>query len=125
MHLLDIYLLFSALSALQSDNRRKFCNKPIGDLKKTWPEPKIVHDKPRHNQRREAKECLEIQAAKMKSLSDKSYSAASVGTTFCIPVPEVDRERGNDRSVLAVVMENTGKGFFQLGTKDGRRKQLH
>ncbi|GFY33085.1 atr [Trichonephila clavipes] len=36
-----------------------------------------------------------------------------------IPVPEVHRERGNARFVLAVVRENIGEGLFQLGTRDG------
>ncbi|GFQ96528.1 hypothetical protein TNCT_194311 [Trichonephila clavata] len=63
-------------------------------------------------ERQEAKDCLEIQAVKMKLLSGKSYSEASAGITFRIPVPEVDRGREDVRSVLAVVMENTEEGFF-------------
>ncbi|GFT75797.1 hypothetical protein TNCV_851061 [Trichonephila clavipes] len=68
---------------------------------------------------------LEIPAPKMKLLSGISYSEASVGTTDRIPVPEVYRGRGNATSVLAVFMENTGGGFFRLGTRDDRIKQLY
>ncbi|GFS40160.1 hypothetical protein NPIL_350541 [Nephila pilipes] len=60
----------------------------------------------------------------MKLLSGKSYSEASVGTAVRIPVPEVDRGRGDARSILEVIMENNGEGFFRLGTRDGRIKQL-
>ncbi|GFS77145.1 KRAB-A domain-containing protein 2 [Nephila pilipes] len=75
-------------------------------------------------ERQGAKECLEIQAMKMKLLPGESYSEASVGTTVRIPVPD-NRGRGDTRSVLAVVMGNTGEGFFQLGSRDGRIKQLY
>ena len=57
---------------------------------------------------------MDIQAIKMKLLSGQSYSEASVGTIVRIPIPEVDRGRGDIRSVLAVVMENTGKDFYFL-----------
>ncbi|GFV12001.1 hypothetical protein TNCV_4389571 [Trichonephila clavipes] len=36
-------------------------------------------------------------------------------TTVRIPVPEVDRARGDARTVLTVIVENTGKRFFRLG----------
>lgn len=60
----------------------------------------------------------------MKLMSDKSHSEASVGITVRIPVPEVDRGRG-DRSILAVIMEKTSEGFFRLGTRNGQIKQLY
>ncbi|GFS71522.1 hypothetical protein TNCV_5052081 [Trichonephila clavipes] len=72
----------------------------------------------------EAKECLGIQAMKMK-LSFHINSKASVSTTVCISIPKFDRGRGGARSVLAVFMENTAKGFFQLETRDSRIKQLY
>ncbi|GFT85710.1 hypothetical protein NPIL_456831 [Nephila pilipes] len=64
-------------------------------------------------ERQGVKECLEIQAMKMKLLSGKSYSEASR-----IPVPEVGKGRGDARFVLVVVMENTEEGIFRLGTRD-------
>ncbi|GFW84180.1 hypothetical protein TNCV_4878431 [Trichonephila clavipes] len=73
----------------------------------------------KQKERQGAKECLEIQATKMKLLSGKSYSETSVDIVVRIPVPEVDRGRGDARPVLAVVMENTEEGFFRLGTRDG------
>ncbi|GFU18285.1 hypothetical protein NPIL_231561 [Nephila pilipes] len=42
-------------------------------------------------------------------------------TTVRIPVTEVDRGTGNAGTVLDVVMEYTGEGFFRLGTRDGQK----
>ncbi|GFU51361.1 KRAB-A domain-containing protein 2 [Nephila pilipes] len=76
-------------------------------------------------ERQGAKKCLEIQVMKIKLLSGKSYSEASVSTTVHISIPEIDRGRRDSKSVLAVIMENTGEGFFRLGTRDSRIKQLY
>ncbi|GFY50825.1 hypothetical protein TNIN_102481 [Trichonephila inaurata madagascariensis] len=57
-------------------------------------------------ERQRAKECLEMQATKMK-LTGKSYSQASVGTAVHIPVSDVDIGRRDARYVLAAVMKNT------------------
>ncbi|GFW47238.1 hypothetical protein TNCV_56911 [Trichonephila clavipes] len=53
------------------------------------------------------------------------FDAASLGTSIHIPVPKVDRKRGDAASTLDVVMENTGEGFLRLGTRDERIKQLY
>ncbi|GFT33523.1 uncharacterized protein NPIL_555561 [Nephila pilipes] len=76
-------------------------------------------------EREKSKKCLEIQAKKIKLMSDKSHSEASVGFTVRIPVPEVDREKGDTKSILAIIIRNTEEGFFQLGTRNGRIKQLY
>ncbi|KAE8738537.1 hypothetical protein FOCC_FOCC015981 [Frankliniella occidentalis] len=49
---LKMFLVFGALSVMQSVNRREYCNKIIGSLRETWPEIKIVHahGKLRHSQ---------------------------------------------------------------------------
>lgn len=66
---------------------------------------------------------LETQAAKMKKISDHKFAPADVGTTVRIPVPEVDRGRGDARSILGVILANND-GFYRIGTRDGTLKNL-
>lgn len=66
-----------------------------------------------------AKEALHNQAKRMKHISNSSHPMPLVGDTVRIPVPEVDRGRGDPRSILAFVKEITDDGFFRLATKDG------
>jgi hypothetical protein len=51
-------------------------------------------------QRKKAKENLEYQAKRMTRTSDNSYPSAEVGTTVTIKVSEVDKGRGNFRTIL-------------------------
>ncbi|XP_030765291.1 KRAB-A domain-containing protein 2-like [Sitophilus oryzae] len=48
--LLDVFTMFGAPVVLQSDNGRDFCSKIIEELKKLWPELKMVHGEPRQSQ---------------------------------------------------------------------------
>ena len=75
--------------------------------------------------RKECKANLEIQAKKMKINSDKKFPPASVGITVRVPIPDVDRGRGELRNILAVVMAVTQDGFYQLVTIEGILKQLY
>ena len=68
--------------------------------------------------RKIAFENLEKQAEKMKKESDKKFGEASVGTTVRVPVPEVDRGKGDHRSILGVVLESDN-GFYKIGTRSG------
>jgi hypothetical protein len=45
--LTDIFLAFSAMSILHSDNGREFVNSVIAELTTLWPKLKTVHGKPR------------------------------------------------------------------------------
>lgn len=45
--------------------------------------------------------------------------------TVRVPVPDVDRGRGDARNILAVVTETTSDGFYRLGLKEGLLKQLY
>lgn len=45
LQLLNIILSYVAPNILQSHNSKGFCNKIIEDLKITWPELKVIHDK--------------------------------------------------------------------------------
>ena len=75
-------------------------------------------------ERQGARECLEMQATKIKLMSGKSDSETSLGTTVRIRVPEVDRGRGEARSTLTVVVENIGRGFFRDRTTRWTNKTI-
>lgn len=69
--------------------------------------------------RKAAHDGLELQTKRMKVISDSTHPKPKIGSTVRIPVLEVDRGRGDARSVLAVVLEATEDGFYRLGTKEG------
>ena len=48
---LDIFCIFAVPSILQIDNGREFVNSATAELSKMWVGLKLVHAKPRHNQR--------------------------------------------------------------------------
>ncbi|KFD45721.1 hypothetical protein M513_13399 [Trichuris suis] len=73
----------------------------------------------------ESKLNLEIQAKRMKVDSDKQFLPARLGATVRVPVPHVDRGRGDARNLLAVVMSVTENGFYRLGTAQGVLNQLY
>ncbi|KFD69436.1 hypothetical protein M514_07937 [Trichuris suis] len=73
----------------------------------------------------ESKLNLEIQAKRMKVDSDKQFLPARLGATVRVPVPDVDRGRGDARNLLAVGMSVTEKGFYRLGTAQGVLNQLY
>ena len=52
---------------------------------------------------------LKNQAKKMKLTLDKHFREVSVGKTITIriPVPNVDKGKGNSRNILAIVLEIT------------------
>ncbi|KAF0703723.1 SCAN domain-containing protein 3-like, partial [Aphis craccivora] len=75
--------------------------------------------------RKKAKQNLENQAIKMKTWSDKKLKPAEVGATVRVPVPDLDKGRGDARNILAVVIEVTDDGYYQLGTKEGLLKSLY
>ncbi|KAL5241360.1 hypothetical protein ACI65C_008770 [Semiaphis heraclei] len=61
----------------------------------------------------------------MKNLSNAKFPEAKVGSTVQLKIPDVDRGRGDPRSVIAVVLKITEDGFYQLGCKSGILKQLY
>lgn len=50
----------------------------------------------------------------MKLLYDKFFYEASISVTFCIPVSEIDRWRGEARCVLAGTILDTFSSVFKL-----------
>lgn len=75
--------------------------------------------------RTDARDNLEAQAKRMRLDSDKKFPPVPVGATVRVPVPEVDRGRGDHRNILAVVKEVTEDGFYKLGTSNGILKSLY
>lgn len=75
-------------------------------------------------QRNEAFHCLEEQAKRMKKNSDQIHPPVEKGTSVRIPIPDLDRGRGDARSILGVVLEVVDDGFYRIGTRNGILKQL-
>lgn len=70
---------------------------------------------------REASDCSQAKRRK----TDAPHSPANVGSTVVIPVPQVDGDRVNAGSVLAVVLDVTEDGLYRLGTQGGVISQLY
>lgn len=68
---------------------------------------------------------LEKQAKRMKILSDTKHGEVVIGSTVRVPVPDTDRGKGDSRNILAVVIKKTDDGFYTLGTRNGKLKQLY
>ncbi|KAF2905985.1 hypothetical protein ILUMI_00193 [Ignelater luminosus] len=66
---------------------------------------------------------LQVQGAKMLKNSDAKFPPAKIGDNVCIRIPDVDRGRGDPRSVFAVVTNVEG-AFYKLGIEHGVFKQL-
>ena len=61
----------------------------------------------------------------MVSLSNSRLPAVDIGTNVVVRMPDLDRGRLAPRNVLAVVVDVSCSGFYQLGTKEGLLEQLH
>lgn len=55
---------------------------------------------------------LEIQADRMKSVSLANHPIGKIGETVRIPIPDVDRARGDLRNILGVIL--AGKYIIKL-----------
>ncbi len=55
----------------------------------------------------------------MLRTSKNKFPPAKVGDNVTVPVPDVDRGRGDPRNVLCVVLEVTTDGFYRVGNGDG------
>ncbi|KAJ3649965.1 hypothetical protein Zmor_021678 [Zophobas morio] len=60
-----------------------------------------------------AKENLENQTKRMEIISDASHPPAEEGMSARIKVPEVDRGRGDSRSIIGCIMKKTDDGVFK------------
>lgn len=82
--LVDVFLLFGAPAILQSDNGSEFTANIISELKKLWPEMKLVHGKPRHPQSQGSVERAngDIKDMLIAWLSDKNCQDWTMGLKF-------------------------------------------
>ena len=74
-------------------------------------------------ERKRSKSFLELQAKKTKPDSDKTFPPPPVGASVRVPIPEVDKGRGDLRNILIIVVSVTDERFYKLGTTNG--KQLY
>ncbi|XP_049829053.1 phosphatidylethanolamine-binding protein 1-like [Schistocerca gregaria] len=55
----------------------------------------------------------------MKPSSDKSHPPADVGDNVTIPIPDVDKGRGDLQNIIGVILQKTDEGLHKVGTKYG------
>lgn len=68
---------------------------------------------------------LRTQAKRMLNYSDKILPPAKKGDTVAIPVPEVDKGRGDARNIMACVTDVDPNGLYRLGTPNGTINQMY
>jgi hypothetical protein len=61
---------------------------------------------------------MKKQATRMRNLSERILSDVDIGTNVLIPIPNVDRGKGDPRNVLVFVINKDELGY-KLGTKAG------
>ncbi|KAI6648407.1 hypothetical protein LOD99_14085 [Oopsacas minuta] len=71
-------------------------------------------------QRKGAKRIQGVQADKMFEQSRKRFKQANIGDTVMVPLPDVDRGKGDFRNIKAVVVAVEHNGTYKLGTKYGQ-----
>jgi hypothetical protein len=76
------------------------------------------------SERRNASESMKRQATRMRNISERILSDVDIGTNVLIPIPNVDRGKGDPRSVLVVVINKDELGY-KLGTKSGTLRGLY
>ncbi|XP_074040062.1 uncharacterized protein [Leptinotarsa decemlineata] len=131
MHTTETQTISSLEPPLQTDHNTSEVNEATVDVSGCDDTEKILLCVPCFNsenidkERKRSKACLEKQAKKMKANSDKKFPPVTKGVTIRVPIPDVDKGRGDLRNILAVVMDTTEDGFYKLGTANGVLKQLY
>ena len=69
-------------------------------------------------ERTDATMSTQSQAQRMVDRSNKILEDVDVGCNVLIPIPQVDRGKGDPRNLMAIVHEKTEKGY-RLATKHG------
>lgn len=64
--------------------------------------------------RKTAAESLVKQAKKMKATSDRSHPPANIGDNVTIPIPDVDKGKGDLRNIIGVILQKMAKVFTKL-----------
>ena len=75
--------------------------------------------------RQSCTENLQRQADKMLEASNKRFKPAAVGDNVLVPIPDVDKGRGEFRNVKGVIAEVNGDGCYTIGTSQGLLKQAY
>ncbi|GFS10305.1 Krab-a domain-containing protein 2-like protein [Elysia marginata] len=109
--LVDIFTLLGAPVILQSDNGSEFTAVVIRELKKMWPELRLVHGKPRHPQSQGSVERAnsDIKDMLISWMSDNTTTQWSFGLRFV--------QFMKNRSFNAAVKRSPYQAL--LGVKDG------
>ena len=68
--------------------------------------------------RHQSGQAMENQANKMVVRSNRILRPVDIGDSVLVPIPSVDRGRGDPRNLLCYVLEEND-GHFKLGTKHG------
>ncbi|XP_039315443.1 SCAN domain-containing protein 3-like [Solenopsis invicta] len=68
---------------------------------------------------------IQEQAKRMLRMSEKKFPSAEVGTSVTIPLPSVDRNKGDPKNIIGVILEVTEDGLYKIGTKSGILSSLY
>jgi hypothetical protein len=70
-------------------------------------------------ERKGAKECLTNQAERMVKRSRIELQAGNIGDNVALPVPMVDRGRGDSRNILGVIIDRNENDLYTIATRHG------
>ena len=71
------------------------------------------------NERKMARECLTDQAERMVKRSCIELQAGNIGDNVALPVPIVDRGRGDPRNILGVIIDKNENDLYTIATRHG------
>lgn len=61
----------------------------------------------------------------MKTASEKSHPQAEIEDNVTIPLPDVDKGKGDLRNITGVVLDETNPGLYKIATKVGVLNKLY
>ena len=71
------------------------------------------------NQRKRARESQLSQAERMVKRSRIDLKAGEVGDNVAVPIPMVDRERGDPRNIIGVIVDRDENDLYRIAVKAG------
>ena len=71
------------------------------------------------NERKRARECLTDQAERMVKRSRIELQPGNIGDNVALPVPMVDRGRGDPRNILGVIIDKNENNLYTIATRHG------
>jgi hypothetical protein len=78
---------------------------------------RCVVNKKRANDRNMADEGQSQQAEKMCQKSSLTLPKLEIGDNVLLQIPKVDREPGDPKNLIAIVLEELRNGLYRIGTK--------